>query len=386
MNPPSRKTCLVTGATGFIGGHLCAALEREGVEVVELRRTPPRGPGGRRHVCFDLARDEPVEIPPGVDTIFHLAGKAHAVSERGGDDATYRRINTDGTRRLLEAAARAGVRSFVFFSSVKAVGDSPPVGRDGAHLSPGEPAPRGPEAWASSSLRMDVDAGATVAVAAVPQALAADLAPEPILVLPRPIDETCTNPPDSAYGRSKRDAEHLVLNGGHVDHPVVIRPSLVYGPGHRGNLEAMIGAVRAHRFPPLPEVGNKRSTVHVEDLVAAALLVSVDRRAAGRTYIVADRLPFSTRQMFEWMCGAVGREIPRWTVPLWSLRLVGRVGDLIGRVRGRRFVFDTHSYERLTGDAWYSSERIQRELGWRPEHTLFSSLPELCARSDEADR
>jgi len=69
--------------------------------------------------------------------------------------------------------------------------------------------------------------------------------------------------------------------------------------------------------------------------------------------------------------------VPRWTMPLWFLRVLGRVGDLIGRLRGRRFVFDSDALAKLTGNAWYTSAKLQRELGWRPRHTLRETMPEV---------
>jgi nucleoside-diphosphate-sugar epimerase len=119
--------------------------------------------------------------------------------------------------------------------------------------------------------------------------------------------------------------------------------------------------------------------VHIDDVIAAALLVAEKPEAAGHTYIVADNEPFSTRQLFEWVCVAVGRRVPRWTMPLWSIRLLARMGDGIGRVRGRRFQFDSDALKKLTGSAWYSSAKLQRELGWSPTHTLRESLREICA-------
>ena len=134
-----------------------------------------------------------------------------------------------------------------------------------------------------------------------------------------------------------------------MSHPVVLRPCLVYGATPKGNLEKMIAAVRCGRFPPLLEVGNKRSMVHVDDVVMAALLAAENSAAAGQVFIVADDEPFSTRQLYEWICAAVGRDIPRWTIPLWQLHLLGWGGDMIGWMRRRRFVFDSVALAKLTG-------------------------------------
>lgn len=320
MSEASAKRVGVSGASGFIGRRLCEVLQVRGRYVVALGRSKAEKGPWDEWVRIDLTGSEPVTLPKGLDTIFHLAGKAHALSEVSQDEDDYARVNTEGTRRLLDAAKAQGVRAFVFFSSVKAMGE---VGGRGA------------------------------------------------------VDEGWEGAPDTAYGRSKREAERWVLVGGHVVHPVVLRPCLVYGPAPKGNLEKMIAAIRRGRFPPLPEVGNRRSMVHVDDLIEAALVVAEDRRAAGQVFIVADRQPFSTRQLYVWISEALGRRIPGWTVPLPFLRLLGWLGDGLGRVRGRRFVFDSDALEKLIGNAWYTSAKLQTRLGWMPTRTMQATVPTM---------
>ena len=447
------RTILVTGAAGFIGRRMTAAAQAAGWHVIGLDRAAPSAAdcGTRIADCglakederrpvledgrcttasesrllnpdssetprsslpathssawitADLTGSAPIELPAGIDAIIHLAGKAHALAEVAQDEAEYFRINTEGTRRMLEAAQRAGVRAFVLFSTVKAAGDRPfevasseervassgerigecgnqesrNVGPSLVDVPPGTEAvrtqgptlhnPPKPETGNRNSECGNQKGGN-----------GSDIRVHPCSsVVPTPLDESCVALPDTPYGQSKLAAEKLVLQGGYVPHPVAIRPCLVYGPTPKGNLEKMIAAVRCGRFPPLPEVGNKRSMVHIDDVIAAALLAADHPAAQGQVFIAADDAPFSTRQLFEWMCEACGRRVPRWSVPLWVLRLLGRVGDLIGRIRGRRFVFDSDALAKLTGSAWYSSAKLQRELGWKPRHTLRETLPEM---------
>lgn len=332
MNPQGRShTVLVTGASGFIGRRMLAVLRSHGAQTIGLDRNDPRldskstnRPRGT-WIVADISVETPIVLPAGIDTVVHLAGKAHSLVDVAQDVEEYFNVNTEGTRRILEASQRVGVRAFVFFSTVKAAGNR----------------------------RNADDAG--------------------------PVDETWEAEPDTPYGRSKSKAERLVLEGGYVPHPVVLRPCLVYGPMPKGNLADMIEAVSCGRFPPLPEFGNRRSMVHIDDVISAAILVAEKPKAAGCTYIVADNEPFSTRQLFEWLCLAGGGSVPRWVLPLWVLRVLARVGDGISYMRRRRFRFDSETLEKLTSSAWYSSGKLQRELGWRPNHTLRESLPEICA-------
>lgn len=308
---------LLTGANGFIGQVLAKQLLAAGIEVKALVRNNAINPE-MESVALDLTEAWSINPCTGVDTVFHLAGKAHALSEIATDDEGYRLINTEGTRKLLEAAKQAGVTRFVFFSSVKAVGD----------------------------------------MAAMQ-------------------DESNQSLPDTPYGHSKRAAEELVLNGGYVPHPVVIRPCMVYGNSDKGNLPRMIAAIKRGFFPPLPEVNNHRSMVHVEDLARAALLAAQNSKAAGQIYIVSDGQPYSTRQLYEWICEALHKKPLPFSLPISGLNLLAKIGDIIGQLRKRRFMFDSDALDKLTGSAWYSSAKIETELGFHAKHHLQKALPEI---------
>jgi UDP-glucose 4-epimerase len=313
--------CLVTGAGGFIGRRLCRALQERGDSVTAGLRSRSPGPWDRM-LLHDLAYSGPSasEID-GIDCVIHLAGKAHALSESSQDEAAYFRINVEATRKLLESCRAAGVRRFVFVSSVKAAGE-----------------------------------GGVVA-----------------------LDETTACSPDTPYGRSKLAAERLVLGGGYVPEPVVLRLSMVYGPTAKGNLPHMIKAIHRGYFPPLPETGNKRSMVHVADVVNAVLLAADAPAATGQTYIVTGQRDYSTRELYQAICAALGKRVPQWSIPPGVLQALAKLGDRIGRLRGKRFIFDSDALHKLTESAVYSSEKIRRELGFRPERDLREALPEVIA-------
>jgi UDP-glucose 4-epimerase len=315
------RRVLVTGATGFIGRALCGRLREEGVRVRALARREAEGPWDEA-VRADLATGAlPEDCLAGVDTVFHLAAKVHALGERWHEDESYRRLNVDGTRLLLEQARAAGVRRFIFFSSVQAMGEETPAC----------------------------------------------------------LDETTEPKPVTPYGRSKLEAERLVLASSIPLHVVCLRFPLVYGPGHKGNLSRMVAAIDRGLFPPLPPVANRRSMIHVRDVVASALLAARRPEANGRCYIVTDGGTYSSREIENAIRRALGRRVPRWHVPLVALRLLARGGDALERFRGRRVLFDSSALQKLVGSAWYSSERIERELGYRPSVTLLEALPEIVA-------
>lgn len=321
------RTVLITGGTGFIGRHLVQAAQAKGANVVVLsRRRIPSNELPCRTMVGDLAEPATLAgICEGIDTVFHLAGNAHALDEPDHKIALLSsRVTVDGTRYLLEEANRARVRAFVFFSSVKAMGEG------------------------------------------------GDIC----------LDETAENAPVSAYGKAKRDAEKLVLSAANLS-VTVLRLPLVYGPGCKGNLPRMIQAVAHGRFPPLPETNNRRSLVDARDVVQAGVLAATDPTAAGKIYIVTDGEVYSTRAIYELICAALGRPVPRWSLPLSVLRAVAAAGSAVGSLTGKRFILDTDSLEKLIGSACYSSEKIRCDLNYRPAHTLGSSLREMCRVLEE---
>ena len=118
------------------------------------------------------------------------------------------------------------------------------------------------------------------------------------------INESDQNEPEGIYGKSKREAEIKLLKIGkeYGMHVSIIRPSLVYGPNVKGNLQLMLSGIKKGWFPPLPEIGNKRSMIHVDDLVRAILLVATDERANGEIFIATDSMPYSSREIYNTMC------------------------------------------------------------------------------------
>ena len=317
----SPQLALVTGASGFIGHALCGRLTDCGVRVRALIRRPVAGPWNEVVVADIGAEGILGSVASGVDTVFHLAAKVHDSAGTDEDEAAYRRVNVDGTRRILAASVGAGVRRFVYVSTVKAMGEG------GAHC----------------------------------------------------LDETYSPAPKTAYGRSKREAEDLAIAAGqqHGMHVVILRLPLVYGAGSKGNLSLMLRAVARRRFPPLKDSGNKRSMVHIDDVVAALMLVASHRGAAGQTYIVTDGQVYSTRQIYILMCEALGRQAPAWAVPPGLLSGLAGLGDRIGRLLGKRFAFDSVTLHKLTSSAWYDSRKIERDLGFRACHNLKEALPDM---------
>jgi UDP-glucose 4-epimerase len=323
MGVTGDKTFLVTGATGFVGRVLCAELKNRG-RVRALVRDAASEPGSWDEVVgCDLAGDHTArslrDALEGVDTVFHLAGKTDDMKTSKRDEGVFSRVNFDGTAVLVEAAAAAGVGGLVYLSSIKAMG----TGGDDC------------------------------------------------------VDESSPVNPTTPYGRSKLAAEEIVLGCADVPHVSVLRSCPVYGVGAKGNLTRMIRAVAKGIFPPVPDTGNVRSMVHVEDVTQALLLSAEKDEANGRVFIVTDGRRYTTRDIYELICKALGRRVPPWRIPAVGLRVLARIGDGIGTLTGRNFVFDSKTYDRLLGSAYYDSKRICATLGFHPRWDLEKALPEM---------
>lgn len=314
---------LITGASGFIGGRMLRAVRSEGTVCRAISRTQIEHAGA---ITADLAdKASLVRACSGVRCVFHCAGYAHAfASFSDTDEALHWKVNFEGTRNLLAAATQAGVRCFVNLSSVKAMAE------------PGEMC----------------------------------------------ADEEFPGESETAYGKSKRAAEEIVLSIGKQSgmHVVNLRLAMVYGAGGRGNLERMARLVRRELFPPLPETGNRRSLVHVDDVVSAMRLVARDPRATGRTYIIAAPEAPSGRQLFDALRRVYGMRPCGWSVPASLLRGAAIGGDLAEAIARRRMPFDSEVLDRLLGSAWYSPARIEQELGWRARVSLSEGLLELVGK------
>ena len=302
---------LITGATGFVGRAVVRALRAKGHTLSGTTRRPDlaQGPDGiPLYRVPDFAEDADVSrIVTGADIVVHLAARAHETSEQGiGPLALYRAVNREGSRRLAQAAAAAGVKRFVFMSSVKAVAEQST----------------------------------------------------------RPLTEADTPHPEDAYGISKWEAEQAlgeVATGTGLE-LVVLRPPLVYGPHARGNLLALLRAVARGLPLPLGGIDNARSLISVANLASAVALVAEHPYAAGSTFFVSDGEDVSTPELVRRIARALGRKPRLLRVPN-ALFLLGerlpRIGPKLGRLTGSLQVDSRLIRERL---GWSPPQSLDQGL------------------------
>jgi UDP-glucose 4-epimerase len=303
----------LTGATGFIGRHLLKELPKRGYKIrVLLRRPTMLPPEASSAVVGDLAAPRNMsDALTGVDAVIHSAGLAHGMSGLPEDD--YRAINTEATVGLARAAARAGVRRFVFLSSIRA--QSGPV--------------------ASEVLTEDME--------------------------PRPTD---------AYGRSKLDAERGLAD---VDIDwVAMRPVLVYGPGVKGNMAALVKLAAKPLPLPFSSLPGRRSLLSVDNLVVAVDTVLRADAPLRRPLIVADPEALTIAEMVRFLRRGLDRRPGLLPVPAPLLRYVF---GMLGRAE---------AYERIAGSLMASAAALTA-LGWRPPVATRDGLAALARTTSQAE-
>ena len=303
---------VVTGATGFIGGHLIRRLQREHLPVLAVVRAVPAGPPAPRvtYVERDLERVDTLrDVLHPADVIVHLAARVHVMRDRDPDaDATYRRSNVDPTRMLCRSAAEAGARRVVYVSTAKVFGE----GRE------------------------------------------------------RPYERTETLAPADAYARAKAQAEQVlrdVADRGSVEW-TVFRPPFVYGPGGKGNFPRLVALSRLSSVVPLPlaSIENCRSILFVGNFVDAIVRCGLDERAAGQVLLPTDASDVSTPQLLRAIAAARSARARLFRCPPALLR---RAAALVGR---------TAEMERLTESLRLDSRHLREELDWHPPFTLAQAL------------
>ncbi len=318
------RVCLVTGATGFIGSALLAALQGRAVRRALRQPAADALPGDT--VVGDIGPDTDWSAAlAGVDCVVHLAARTHVMNEDAADPlAAYRRINVEATRNLAQQAAAAGVRRFVFLSSVKVNGE-------------GFPHPR-PLYSVSSVPLSQGERGAYV--------------------------ETDTPAPQDAYGISKREAEDVLrdIAARSAMELVILRPPLVHGPGVKGNFLRLLQLI--HRGMPLPlaSVRNRRSLLHVVNLADAIVACMDAPAAAGKTFLVSDGEDVSTPELIRKL--AAGMERPARLLPC-PVMLLELGAELIGQ---------RDAVARLTGSLQVDASLLRNTLGWRPRIPLDQGL------------
>jgi nucleoside-diphosphate-sugar epimerase len=306
----------VTGATGFIGLHLCDWLVARGDHVVALVRS--RAKAARLPQGVEVFRGDLSTIAnrrtvlPACDLVIHLAGVV-AAREQG----EYAAVNHRAVGDLLDCLVRQDwkPKRFLFASSLAAAGPSP-----------------GDRAWTEQ---------------------------DPL----RPIDP---------YGIAKANAEAAVRRAPFPT--TTFRPPVVLGPGDDASL-TLFRAARSGIGFRVAGAAQRLSFVDVRDLIEAIALMAGDPRPGSFVYFVGHPRAIDVRELWRELGRAVGNGVAVVPLPRWVLYVAMRVSTLASRLLGYRNQLDGKQYQQMTAPAFVcSSEAIRRDLGWSPRHDLGECL------------
>jgi nucleoside-diphosphate-sugar epimerase len=314
---------LVTGATGFTGGHLAAGLKQRGHSVralvrsksLERFRTSPLSNVGVEPFAGDLSDAASINrAAQGVDVVYHVAA---SYREAGQPDSAYRAVNVEGTRHVLEAATRGGASRVVHCSTGGVHGhiERPPANED-APFHPGD-----------------------------------------------------------VYQETKLEAEEVVREYGRT-HPlevVIARPIGIYGPGDTRFLKMFRGLARG-RFPMLGSGEVFYHLTFIDDLVEGFRLCGEVPAAAGRAYILAGPRYTTLTELVRLIAGEIGVDPPRWHLPVWPFWTAGLLCETVcvplriePPLYRRRVDFYTKSRA-------FDTTRARTELGFAPKVDLTEGI------------
>lgn len=266
----------VTGATGFVGRSLVPAIAGLGHEVLAIVRSQS-GLATTKNVRLLAITDVNVEsnwvsVLRAVDVVVHLAARVHIMNDSALDPLSeFRKVNVDGTLNLARQAVKAGIKRFVFVSSIKVNGEFTPANKP----------------FTAS-------------------------------------DKPC---PQDAYGISKYEAEQELLKladetGMEV---VIIRPPLIYGEGVKANFSSMMQAVKRGIPLPLGAIHNKRSFVYIGNLVGLIVRCIDHHAAANQVFLVSDGEDLSTTELLRACATALGVNARLLSIPQRLLELIATI-------------------------------------------------------------
>ncbi|ODU14638.1 MAG: NAD-dependent dehydratase [Thiobacillus sp. SCN 64-35] len=300
---------LVTGASGFVGRELCVTLLRSGHSVrgalrqIEGRVVLLEGVEPVAVGAINAATDWKAALA-GCDTVVHLAARVHVMDYMTSDPlAEFREVNSGGTLNLSSQAAHAGVKRFVFVSTVKVNGE----GRDD------------------------------------------------------PYRETDPPAPEDAYAISKWEAEQGLRRVAQETgmEVVILRPPLVYGPAVKANFLQLMRTVERGWPLPLGAIRNRRSLLYLGNLVDAIRVCVEHPAAAGQTFLLDDGEPISTTGLVRALARAMGRPARLLAVPVGVLELAGALlgkRAAVMRLVGSLYVDSSAIRTRLDWTPPYSME------------------------------
>ncbi|WP_036487782.1 NAD-dependent epimerase/dehydratase family protein [Myxosarcina sp. GI1] len=312
---------LITGATGFIGSRLIPRLERENnCQLYAAIRHQQQLPTTVTPIVVGEidGNTEWNQALKDIDTVVHLAGRAHVLDEKAANPAAeFIRVNIEGTANLVRQAIKAGVKHFIFISSIGAM----------------------------------------------------------TTLCDRLLTEDYPPNPDTPYGRSKLKAEKAIVELTKNSYMTwtILRPTLVYGKGNPGNMASLVKLVRTGLPLPFGAIKNRRSFLYVGNLVDAIAVCLAHPQAKNRMFLIGDNQILSTPELIQIIARNLDRRSFLLPIPASILKLLGYMGDGIENF-WQKFPFNSTAVNRLLGSLAIDNSDICQTLNWKPPYTTESGL------------
>jgi len=308
----NRMQVLVTGATGFVGRHLCQYLLQQGYQVKAVGRQEIL-PFTDPHLIYYCIENIDIHtnwqpILEGVDVIVHLASRVHVMQDKGMQAlALYQAVNVKGTQQLARAALQSDVKRFIYVSTIKVNGEK--------------------------TIGMPFRAEEQ----------------------PRPLD---------AYSLSKLQAEQILQEEARRSGMdwVIIRPPLIYGSGVKGNFKRLLQLAKSRLPLPLYSVRNRRSFVYVYNLCSFIECCLTHPHAPREVFLVSDNHDLSTPELIRLLRKSLGKHSGLFPFPVSFLKL-------LGSITGKRRLID-----RMLDSLQVNIEKSTRLLNWQPPFSVEQAL------------
>ena len=315
----SQPLILVTGASGALGPRVVDALYNAGYRIRTLSLDPvPKGvwPDIIETRIGDVT--DPITVDKamnGATYVIHMAALLHINDPDPTLEKKYQAINVGGTATVVEAAIQSNVTRVVFMSTIAVYGKT-----NGQ------------------------------------------------------IVNECTIPkPDTLYGLTKLDAEEIVLKAKrNNEQPIgtVLRLGAVYGASIKGNYRRLLHSLARGRFIPIGSGQNRRSLIYDKDVADAVVLALHHPAAAGQIFNVCDRQFHTVKEIIEVMCKALGRSLPRFTLPSNMVRYAAGILEDGAKILGLKSPIVRATIDKYTEDIAVDSSRIQSQVGFVPQYDL----------------
>lgn len=314
---------LVTGGTGFMGTYLVPLLLSQGHKVKLLVRNVQKAQelfGDRCEIVHgnieDIATLE--GICDGIEIVYHMAALMGHDSPSKEAFEKFRRVNVEGVRNIIRIAKKGNVRKFIYISSTAAMG-----------------------------LQNVVN-----------------------------IDEETECRPYTPYQVTKREAELLILDEVKKNQfpAVIVRPSMVYGPGFKGDFLTISKVCKTGFFPRIGRGKNLSPALYIEDL-AEALMRFIDHGKIGEIYLLSSNQSYSLEDTVRIIGKAMGRKICFVYIPKCLALLAADILEKICRILKRNPPVTKRNIESVSQDRIINISKLCRELNFEPNITLSEGLP-----------